>query len=195
MRVIDRLFMSKRKEPLEPVTASVTIDGKEYAYTLKQPQFTSISTLAYSIDPEMGTGATETFPIPLIESFLKARRSSLICFIIGFIVCLPLFFVTDLMRFPPLIYLTGLVFIASPAYFVCSIISGFIATIHCFIVCALMLIILAASGQTLAALVFLPLGLLYGVLGVIQLVNWIITCRLPRSLRVYAFAYSKAQRK
>lgn len=36
MRVIDRLFMSKRKEPLEPVTASVTIDGKEYAYTLKQ---------------------------------------------------------------------------------------------------------------------------------------------------------------
>lgn len=36
MRVIDRLFMSKRKEPLEPVTASVTIDGKEYSYTLKQ---------------------------------------------------------------------------------------------------------------------------------------------------------------
>lgn len=36
MRVIDHLFMSKRKEPLEPVTASVTIDGKEYTYTLKQ---------------------------------------------------------------------------------------------------------------------------------------------------------------
>ena len=35
-RMRDRLFMSKRKEPLEPVTASVTIDGKEYAYTLKQ---------------------------------------------------------------------------------------------------------------------------------------------------------------
>lgn len=46
-----------------------------------------------------------------------------------------------------------------------------------------MLIILAASGQTLAALVFLPLGLLYGVLGVIQLVNWIIICKLPSSLR------------
>ena len=81
---------------------------------------------------------------------------------------------------------------------------GFIGTVLGAITEAVVVLALLMLGQTLLALLFIGLCMVYIVISVIELVDWIRMCRFPAVLRGgselcslgidYAYAYLKASK-
>ena len=111
----------------------------------------------------------------------------------------------------------SLALMCKPSCYVCAVVSiscpshpslpsfyGFIGTVMGVIIEAVVVLALLMLGQSILALLFLGFCMVYIVISVIEIVDWICMCRFPAILRGrselcslgidYAYAYLKASK-